>query len=454
MNTLPTINDSARVHRTPHAVLALALVALTLEGYDLIVFGTVVPALLDYAPWGLTPESAGILGSLAVVGMLVGALAAGAVTDVLGRRRIMIFSVSLFSIAMGLCALAPSPEWFGAFRLLVGIGAGGLMPTVVALVVEYSPSTRRNLNTAIAFAGVGLGGALAGLLAILLVPAYGFRIMFALGLVPLIVVLPMMLRYLPESISYLLTQGRYVEAAAIGNRFGIAVEAVRSQRSAVTDQRRRRDVLATLFAGRGLAATLLFWVATFCCLLVLFGANAWLPALMLNAGYPIGSALSFLLVLNLGAVVGTLAASLVADRIGSKPVTVFAFTLAAVSLLLLVLRPPTAVVYVLVAFAGLGTTGTQILINAYVACYHPTATRATALGLSLGVGRLGGIIGPAYGGLVVASGLGLSWQFYAFAVPAVIGGVVIALVPRALTTSASQKSGTADQPQTTALAAD
>ncbi|MGY0537424.1 MFS transporter [Nocardioides sp. YJ-D4] len=434
------------VRRTPRAVLALSFAALALEGYDLIMYGTVVPSLLSYQAWDLTPERAGFLGSLAVFGMLVGALGSGALTDRIGRRRTMVLSVTVFSVAMGLCAVAGSPGQFGFFRFVVGLGAGGLMPTVVALIVEYSPRHRRSFNTAVAFAGVGIGGVFAGLLAIVLVPAYGFRVMFAVGLVPLIIVLPLLLRHLPESVEYLRARGRAGEARAVIERHGLDVDLEGIDASAAPaaagDATGRRAQVRTIFGKELLATTLLFWVATFLCLLVLFGANAWLPALMVKAGYGLGSALSFLLVLNLGAVFGTLAASPLADRLGSKPVVAAAFLAAAGSLSLLALHPPTAVVYLLVAVAGVGTTGTQILINTYVGSSYPTDSRATALGLSLGAGRLGGVLGPIYGGYLLATGLPASGQFYAYAAPALVGCLVILAIPGAKRTSPAPGTGT------------
>ncbi|GGR44441.1 AAHS family benzoate transporter-like MFS transporter [Nocardioides luteus] len=441
-----TTRAGLSVRRTPQAVLALSFAALTLEGYDLIVYGTVVPSLLSYQAWDLTPEQTGFFGSIAVLGMLLGALGSGVLTDRIGRRRAMVLSVTVFSVAMGLCAVATHPAQFGFFRLLVGLGAGGLMPTVVALVVEYSPNHRRSLNTAIAFAGVGIGGALAGLLAIVLVPAYGFRVMFAVGLVPLLVVLPLLLRHLPESVDYLRARGREEEARAVVTRHGLEVDLdigldARLEPTADVVAPGWGSQLRTIFGRRLLATTLLFWVATFLCLLVLFGANAWLPALMVRAGYGLESALSFLLVLNLGAVFGTLAASPLADRFGSKPIVAAAFTTAAVSLSLLAVHPPTAVVYVLVALAGVGTTGTQILVNTYVGSSYPTESRATALGLSLGVGRLGGVLGPTYGGYLLATGLPVSGQFYAYAVPALIGCVVILAIPRTRPDEATKEVG-------------
>lgn len=104
-------------------VVALCLLALTLEGYDLLMYGTVVPSLLAYEPWNLDPAAVGVLGSVVGVGMLFGALSAGSIADRWGRRRTLIAAVAIFSLSMGLCAIAPTPEVFGAARLVVGIGA-------------------------------------------------------------------------------------------------------------------------------------------------------------------------------------------------------------------------------------------------------------------------------------------------------------------------------------------
>lgn len=421
-----TAHPTAAPERMPRLVLVLAFLVLVLEGYDIIMYGTVVPSLLTYSEWSVTPDDAGHIGSLAVFGMLFGALGAAVLNDRIGRRRVLIASVALFSVGMLAAALATSPGQLGVFRFLVGVGAGSLLPTVVAMVIEYSPASRRGLNTAIAFAGVGVGGVLAGLLGTWIVPDHGFRPMFALGAVPAAVVLPMLWLRLPESLTYLTLRGRHDEARRTADRLGVTVpELPETGPTAGAGL----STLKALVGPRHLLATILFSAAIFFCLLVLFGANAWLPSLMIKAGYGVSSSLAFLLVLNIGATVGTLVASPIADRIGFRPVVVAAFLGAAASLSLLATKPSTAVVVVLVAIAGLGTTGTQILVNAYVGSHYPAELRATALGVVLGVGRVGGILGPTYGAMVIAD-LSPSWQFHAFAIPAAIGAAVIGLVPR------------------------
>ncbi|MFI6673409.1 MFS transporter [Kribbella sp. NPDC050470] len=405
-------------------VVAICFVTIVFDGYDLIVYGAVVPSLLKNPDWQLTAAQAGAIGSYALTGMVIGTLCVGALTDIVGRRRIMFASIIWFSLAMGATALAPNPEVFGLLRFITGLGLGGVVPTAIALTVEYAPPHRRNFNNALMFSGFSLGGVLAAVLAINLVPTQGFRIMFWIGMAPLVLVLPLAWKFLPESVSFLQARGRHDEAAALAAKYGVQPEPV------ATDSSSKWSALAVLFGRKHLAATILFGLASFFGLLLVYGLNTWLPQIMRQSGYPLGSSLRFLLVMNLGAIVGALVASTLADRFGSKVVTTVAFALAAFSIYTLSVNPAAVALYLLIAIAGLGTVGTQILVNGYVATHYPAGSRATALGWSLGVGRLGAIVGPLFGGWVLDSGLSLDWNFYGFAVPAVLGALVIAAVPR------------------------
>jgi len=410
-------------------VVAICMVTIVFDGYDLIVYGAVVPSLLQDPEWHVSPEQAGAIGSYALMGMVIGTLAVGALTDILGRRKIMLGSIVWFSLGMGATALAPNPEVFGLMRFVTGLGLGGVVPTAIALTVEYAPAHRRNFNNALMFSGFSIGGVLAAVLAINLLPSHAFQTMFWIGMTPLFVVVPLAFRFLPESVSFLVARGRRQEARALAARYGVPMEAAVSDAAQTGATGRRTGAFAVLFSRDKLAATILFGVASFFGLLLVYGLNTWLPQIMREAGYPLGSALKFLLVLNLGAVVGTLLVSILADRFGSKPVTTLAFAAAALSIYSLSFQPAAGLLFLLIAVAGFGTIGTQILVNGYVATYYPADSRATALGWSLGIGRLGAIVGPTFGGWMLSSSLGLEWNFYGFAIPAVLGALVIAAVP-------------------------
>lgn len=391
--------------RAAVAAVGLCFGAIVFDGYDLIVYGSVVPELLQYEPWGLTAAEVGAIGSYALVGMFLGAIASGALTDLIGRRRLFIISLTWFSVMMLLAATAPTPELLGLFRFLAGLGFGGIPPTAIALVVEVAPIARRQVVNGLMLCGFPVGGVAAAVLAIVLLEPVGFRTLFAVGALPLVTLVPLAVWLLPESPSF-----------------------VRRERGAVRGSQPRE--IAQLLKGRAGVATALFVVANFCGFLLVFGLNTWLPQLMRGAGYALGSALAFLLVLNLGAIAGGLAGSALADRYGGRWVATTLFVLAVVSLALIAVPLPTAVLYMLVFLAGAATTGNQIVVYGYVATHYPPVRRATALGLSSGIGRLGAVTGPILGGALVAAGLGLDWNVGVFALVAVVGAVACALVPR------------------------
>ena len=411
-------------------VVVLCWVAVALDGFDLVVLGAVAPALLEYRPWELSPAAVGAITSYGLVGMMVGALTIGTLTDMIGRRRAILLSVTGFSLFTGLCAAAPSPEVFGLLRFLAGLGLGGLIPTGAALVSEYASMRRGSSSITFMMTGYHVGGVLTALLAIPVLSSLGWRAMFVIGALPALVLVPLMLWRLPESPSFLIARGRRGEAEELAARYGITVEPQEVGEEERTSEGGRLGALKTLFSSGYVLGTLAFWVASFMGLLLVYGLNQWLPTIMRDAGYALGAALAFLLVLNLGAVIGLLVAGPVADRYGSKVVCAGWFAFAAVFLFLLSVQMPLAVTYLAVTVTGIFVFSAQVLLYAYVSKHYPTGSRGTALGWAAGIGRLGAICGPLLGGFLLSAGLAVPWGFYAFAIVGLLGAVFIALVPR------------------------
>jgi AAHS family benzoate transporter-like MFS transporter len=401
--------------------------AVMFDGYDLSVFGTTIPALLAYEPWGLDAAEAGVIASYALMGMLVGTLVCGVATDLLGRRRMLLTSVTVFSVFMVGCALAPSAELFGLFRFLAGVGLGGLLPTAIALTVEFAPQHRRNLASALVSSSFSVGTIGAAVLGIWVLPAYGFRPMYLVGALPLLVLAPVAYRVLPESVSYLAGQGRIEEARRVAREYGLpepseppAEDGGRPPARAALKVLLRRPLLGT---------AVVFAVASLIGQLFIYGLSTWLPQIMRSAGYPLGSALSFLATMSVGAIVGASALAWLADRVGPRRMALAGFVIGVLALVTLSLGPPTAVLYVAVFLAGVGANGTAVVLNGFIATWFPAGVRATALGSIMTVARLGGIFGPILGGLIAAAGVPVAWNFYAFLVPAAIGVLVVLLLP-------------------------
>jgi MFS family permease len=365
--------------------------------------------------------------------MMIGALSIGTLADVIGRKACILISVVSFSVFTAALAFAPSPEVFGLFRFLAGLGLGGLIPTAATMVSEYARMRRGSSSITFMMTGYHVGGVLTALLAIPILPALGWRAMFVIGAVPALVLAPLMLKNLPESPSFLIARNRRDEAEELAARYGIALEPEEIQE--VQSEERiseggRFGAVKTLFSGGYVLATLAFWVASFMGLLLVYGLNQWLPTIMRDAGYALGAALAFLLVLNVGAVIGLLVAGPLADRYGSKVTCAGWFAFAAVFLFLLSVQMPLPLTYIAVLATGIFVFSAQVLLYAYVSKHYPTSGRGTALGWAAGIGRIGAICGPLLGGMLLGAGLAVPWGFYAFAVVGLLGSIFIALVPR------------------------
>jgi benzoate transport len=405
----------------------LCWAAVALEGFDLVVLGSVTPALLDYQPWHLTPGRVGVIASYALVGMMIGALAIGTVTDLVGRRATVLLSVVWFSVFTALCALAPSPGVFGALRFAAGLGLGGVLPTAMALSSEYAEKRRGSSAVTFMMTGYHVGGVLTALLAVIVLSSLGWRPMFVIGALPALVLVPLMLRRLPESPSFLAARGRRDEAEALATEYGIRLE---ERPAAAPSSHSKLRNLRTLFTRGYAPATMAFALASFMGLVLVYGLNQWLPVIMRDAGYELGAALTFLLVLNLGAVLGLVFAGRIADRFGSKRVNVLWFAFAVVFLLALSVKLPLALSYVVVLIAGVFVFSAQVLVYAYVTRYYPADARATAIGWASGIGRLGAICGPLVGGFLVGAGAAVPWGFYAFAAAGLVALLAVLMVPK------------------------
>jgi len=385
---------------------------VALEGFDLVVLGVVLPALLKEPGWGLTPNTASLVSVVGLVGVMVGALFVGTISDYIGRRQTMLWTVISFSILTLLCAFAPNPWIFGLLRFLAGLGLGGVLPTALALINEYAARGKGGRATTNMMTGYHVGAVLTALLGIIIIQPYGWHWMFIVGSLPALVLVPLMWRFLPES------------AAFLRVRAGLADRATTSAAPA------KRNPVGTLFH-RGLGrSTIAFWITSFMGLLLVYGLNTWLPQIMREAGYELGAALALLLVLNVGAVIGLLFAGRVSDRFGNRRSTITWFVLAALFLALLSIKLPGVGVYVSVLLGGVFVFSAQVLVYAYIGHVYPASARGTAMGTASGVGRLGAISGPLIGGWLLTAGLAYPWGFYIFAVVAAIGAVSVAMVNR------------------------
>ncbi len=418
------IIDNARFTPFHWMVMWLCALLLIFDGYDLFIYGVVLPVLMK--EWGLTPVQAGALGSYALFGMMFGAFIFGPLADRIGRKKGIAICFLLFSGSTFLNGFAQSPTEFGIYRFIAGLGCGGLMPNAVALMNEYAPRRLRSTLVAIMFSGYSLGGMLSAGLGIYMLPRFGWQAMFFSAAVP-IVLLPLILWKLPESVGFLLRQGRGGRARDMLARIDPGARIAADAQLVQADAKGAGVPMLDLVKDGRALGTFMIWVSFFCCLLMVYALGSWLPKLMANAGYSLGSSLSFLLALNFGGMAGAIAGGWLGDRFSLPKVVVAFFAVGTVSIAALGYNSPMSVLYLLITLAGATTIGTQILLYANTAQFYPLSMRSTGLGWASGVGRTGAIVGPLLGGTLMAAALPLQMNFLAFAVPGLVAAMAMGI---------------------------
>ncbi|WP_327181520.1 MFS transporter [Streptomyces sp. NBC_01334] len=422
----PVASPPTRSFKAVAPVIALCWLAVFFDGMDVNIYGAVIPHLLDDPSLGFSPGKAGTVGSWTTFGMLIGALATGTLTDWLGRKPLVTASVLLFSLGSALCAAAPDVTVFAAGRFVSGLGLGGLMPIGLALVAEFAPPRRAALATGLMMTSYHAGGMAATGISLAVAPDHGWRWVFWAGVLPAVVAVPLVMKWLPESPGVLFAKGRIEQAYAVADRFGL--DRPGSSAAPSAGAKGRMTAIRGLFAPGVRGATPLLWIASFAGLLLVYGVSTWLPELMRASGYSLSSSLTFLIVINAGGILGMLVAGRTADRFGPVKVSAIWFLLTASGAFLLRAQLPLGVAYVVVFLTGVWLFSAQVMVYATTARVYEPGERATGLGWVTGVGRTGAVVGPWLGGMVIADG-NASLGFTTFAVAAVLAAAAISLVP-------------------------
>ncbi|MCA1442958.1 MFS transporter [Ensifer sp. IC4062] len=414
--------DNAPFGAFQWTVVALCGLLLIVDGYDVFVAGTVLPTLI--AEWGLSKPEAGALQAWALFGMMFGALIFGPLADKIGRKKGVAISFMLFTLSTLLTGFASSPEQFKICRFVAGLGCGGLMPNAVALMNEYAPKRLRGTMVALMFSGYSVGGMVAAGLGIGMIPQYGWKPMFFIAAVPLLM-LPVILWKLPESLGFLIRQGKQEQAKRIYGKIDASARLGHDDKLVFSETKGASASIVELFRHQRTLRTLMLWIAFFCCLLLVYLLSSWLPKVLQEAGYAEKASLLSLFSLNFGGMVGAIAGGRLGDRFGLPKVVVGFFIAAAFSIALIGFNLPAGLLFLMVFVAGATTIGTQILLYASVAQLYNLSVRSTGLGWASGVGRIGAIVGPTLGGVLLAQELPLQHNFLIFAIPAAISALAM-----------------------------
>lgn len=407
-------------------VVAWCLLIILFDGYDLAINGVVLPLLMD--EWGLSAVQAGMLASTALAGMMFGAMIFGSLADKIGRKKVIMICIVLFSGLTAAGGFASNPTEFGILRFLAGLGIGGVMPNLVALTSEYAPLRKRSTLVTTMFSGYAVGGVMAALLGSWFTPNFGWEIMFFIAGIPLLL-LPVIWKFLPESLSFIVKAGQQDQARQIVRR--LAPEMTVTNETVFqlnkVDVPEAANVVSLFRRGRAVN-TILFWIAFFSCLLTMYALSSWLPKLMMAAGYSMDNSLMFMMVMNVGAVVGIVGGGILADRFHLKPVLMCLGIMGAIVMSLMGFQSNQFLLYILVFMAGAASIGSQMLLYSYVAQFYPLAVRSTGIGWASAIGRMGAIVGPILIGALLGMNFPAYFNFIAVGFPVLITALAVAFI--------------------------
>jgi MFS transporter, AAHS family, 4-hydroxybenzoate transporter len=441
------IFDEGRWSRHQKFFVFLTALTIVFDGIDNQLLGIAVPAMMR--DWSLPRTAFAPVLAAGMIGMMAGGALAGILGDRLGRRSALIGSVFVFGVLTVAISLADGVVTLGVLRLLAGLGLGGAMPNAAALASEYVPRRHRPLAITLTIVCVPLGGTLAALVAGGILPALGWRMLFAIGGAMSILVAVVLLRFLPESPRFLARHPeRWGELERILRQVGRQV----APGSAFVDSGEQvapKSSLGSLFSPEFRGDTLALWGAMFCCMLAVYTAFNWVPALLAGAGFDLSVSSNGLAAYNLGGVAGAICGGVVIARIGSRPTML---TLAAGAVAGAVALAGTTVsaaagtspvrLVVLLGVTGAFVNAIQTTLYALAAHVYPTMVRATGVGTAVAFGRAGGVLSTYAGAWALETG-GSRAFFGLMAASMAIVFVCLALVRRHVAARGHQQPGQA-----------
>ena len=393
-----TFDAGAAIDRgpcTPYQVALVFFTAVTVifDGMDNQLLGIVIPSVMR--DFGVARSAFSPVVSLGYLGMMIGGLLGGLSGDRFGRKVALFGMILVFGASTLLMTGARSIAVLAALRMLAGVGLGGAMPNAAALTAEYVPVQQRALAVTMTIVCVPLGGTLAGLLAIPVLPAIGWRGLFVIGGITPLVAILVLWRVMPESPRFLAHHpDRWPELRRLLRRIGHPTDDATA--FAVTSTTSHRAPVLALFAPAFRTDTIALWVAFFSCLLCVYMGFSWLPSILTAAGFGSSVGSTSITLFNLGGVAGAIFGGMTIRRLGSRATML---TMAAAGIGGLIVLSRTALdgatvvrALVLMTFCGAMINAVQTTMYALAAHVYPTEIRATGVGTAVSVGRSGAIL--------------------------------------------------------------
>ncbi len=391
-----------------------------LDGMDVMVISYAAPAIAK--GWNVSPQALGIVFSSGLIGMTVGALVLAPFADKIGRKQMMLWSGGLMSLTIFLTSFAPNVQTLMIFRFINGLGIGCMLASTAALTSEYAPTKTKDFWVSFVLSGYPVGAVLSGLVAAYLIPLQGWQALFQWAGVATLVSLPLIYLFLVESIDFYL-KSQPVNALTKVN--GLLEKMGKNSLSYLPEKplQLHKNSVAKVLDKDYRKATLQLWTALFLAFATLYFLTSWIPKLASAAGLSMELAIYAGTVFNCGAFVGIVTQGYFSSKYGLKKTIGTILILTGVLMAGFKMFMGSDILLLIFGLLGFGVQGGFVGLYAVAARMYPTEFRTTGVGWSIGIGRLGGIIGPAVGGILIGIGLSMGANFLIFAIPTALAGI-------------------------------
>jgi MFS transporter, AAHS family, 4-hydroxybenzoate transporter len=413
--------DKNKMTRLQYATVFVCLIMNMLDGMDVMVISYTAPAIAK--AWSITPSALGIVFSAGLLGMTLGAMFLAPRADVIGRKKMILLCAMLMGISIFCTAFAQNINYLIFFRFISGIGIGAMLASTATLTSEYTPNKTKDFWVSFVISGYPIGAVLSGLVAAKVIPQMGWTTMFQLAGFATTLAVPLIYFFLSESVDFYLKakpKNALVNVNAILSKMDITL----LETLPVRENQKSKVSFKSLMSQEFKIPTYQLWAALFMAFATLYFLTNWIPKLATNAGLSMELAIYAGTVFNLGAFVGIVVQGYFSSIYGLKRTIGIFLLLTAGLMAIFGLFSGSSLLLLIFGLLGFGIQGGFVGLYAVAARMYPTEFRTTGVGWAIGSGRLGGIVGPMLGGILIELGLTMTANFLVFAIPAAIAGVI------------------------------
>ena len=414
--------DQGGIGRAQVLVISTALLLNMVDGFDVIAMSFAVNSVGEQLQ--IAPDRLGIVFSVALAGMMMGAMFLAPLSDVIGRRKMMLISVTAIGISVFMTGFASSLWQLITLRLITGLGVGGMLASVAAITSEFAPSRFRSFAVVVVTAGYPLGAAFGGFIAAPLMAEYGWQSIFFAGGITTSLMILAIYYLVPESLQFLAT-GRTDNALEKFNAVLARLEKPPVQELPQIENKTQNKAHVFSLLSKSLRTkTLTLWTTFFFCFICLYFLMSWIPKLVVDAGMSESEGVYASIAFNTGAIFGIICLGWLSAKFGISRVIGTFLCSSAIGMIIFAFAGGINHLLINLLIIGFLLQGGFTGLYAVAVLIYPTELRSTGVGWAIGLGRIGAVIGPYAGGVFIAQGVSMEVNFLIFSIPLMIGGYI------------------------------